>query len=94
MKKWMTLCSVVLFSLGMVTSVALSAEGKAEGKPQTVCPVMGGTVDKNLYADYKGKRVYFCCEACNEIFAKDPEKYIKMIEDEGVVLEKAPEEVK
>ena len=51
----------------------------------------GGKINKDLYTDYQGKRVYFCCAACIEPFNKDPEKYIKKLQDEGVVLEKAPD---
>ena len=29
---------------------------------QKICPVMAGPIDKNIYTDYKGKRVYFCCQ--------------------------------
>jgi YHS domain-containing protein len=58
--------------------------------PQTTCPVMGGKINKSLYADYEGKRVYFCCAGCPEQFKKDPAKYVKKLEDQGVTLEKAP----
>jgi YHS domain-containing protein len=45
---------------------------------QTVCPVMAGNpIDKNVFVEYKGKKVYFCCESCKADFGKDPEKYIK-----------------
>lgn len=27
------------------------------------------------YADYKGRRYYFCCESCPGVFKKNPEKY-------------------
>lgn len=27
------------------------------------------------FADYKGKRYFFCCEHCQEQFKKDPAKY-------------------
>jgi len=55
-----------------------------EGNPHKgFCPVMGGAVDyakadkdPTLYEDYKEKRYYFCCAACDEPFRKDPEKYI------------------
>jgi YHS domain-containing protein len=44
---------------------------------QTTCPVMeGNKIDKNVFVEYKGKKVYFCCEACKGEFEKDPEKYI------------------
>ncbi len=62
----------------------------AKGKAQTTCPVMGGKIDKKIFADHEGKRVYFCCDACPETFKKDPAKYIKKLEDDGVVLEKTP----
>ena len=28
---------------------------------QMTCPVEGGKIDKSVYVDYQGKRVYFCC---------------------------------
>ncbi len=59
-------------------------------KAQTVCPVMGDKIDRSLYADHMGKRVYFCCKMCPPKFEKDPMKYIKKLEAEGVTLEKAP----
>jgi YHS domain-containing protein len=44
---------------------------------QKTCPVMDGNpIDKNIFVEYKGKKVYFCCTACKEKFLADPEKYI------------------
>jgi len=43
---------------------------------QKICPVVAGPIDKNIYTDYKGKRVYFCCQGCKVEFEKDPEKYV------------------
>lgn len=65
---------------------------KTEVKAQTLCPVMGGAIDKKQFADHDGKRVYFCCPGCAVPFKKDPAKYIKKIEDGGVTLEKTPVE--
>ena len=62
----------------------------ADPKPQTTCPVLAGDVDKNVYADYKGKRIYFCCQGCDAEFNKNPEKYMKKLQEEGVTLEPAP----
>ncbi len=64
--------------------------GTAWAIPQENCPVMGGKINKSIYTDYNGKRIYFCCNACPEPFKKEPEKYIKKMEAEGVVFEKAP----
>ncbi len=46
---------------------------------QTVCPVMGGKINKDIFTEYKGKKVYFCCEACKPEFEKNPEKYISKL---------------
>ena len=55
------------------------AKAPAELKPQTTCPVMGGEIDKSVFADHEGKRVYFCCPGCISEFQKDPEKYLKKL---------------
>jgi YHS domain-containing protein len=43
---------------------------------QTVCPVMGGAINKEIFAEYNGKKVYFCCSDCVAEFKKNPEKYL------------------
>ncbi|MFC1737446.1 YHS domain-containing protein [Planctomycetota bacterium] len=52
-----------------VKEVALAIE-------QKTCPVMGGPIDKAVFTEYKGKKVYFCCPGCDVKFKVDPEKYI------------------
>ena len=59
-------------------------------KKQTNCPVMGGVVDKKLFVDAEGKRIYLCCEGCIAPVKKDPKKYIAKLEAEGITLEKTP----
>lgn len=58
--------------------------------PQTVCPVMGGAINKKLYVDSEGKRIYVCCPGCLATVRNDPAKYIKQLEGAGVVLDKVP----
>ena len=54
---------------------------------QTVCPVMGGHIDENLYVDVKGKRIYICCMACEDAIKAEPDKYIKKIEARGETVQ-------
>jgi len=55
----------------------LSNSVEAKKMLQTECPVMiGNKIDQNIYTDYKGKRVYFCCNSCKSAFGKKPEKYL------------------
>jgi len=72
----------------VLTAPAKPTEG---GGNQTFCSVMwGNPIDKSIYADSNGKRVYFCCNFCQTKFKENPEMYIKKLEDAGVTLEKAP----
>jgi len=75
--KKMTLTATLSFFL--VASLAVLALAA----PQTTCPVMGGKINKQLYVDYKGQRVYFCCMACPAEFKKNPEKYLQKLKDMG-----------
>ncbi len=59
-------------------------------KPQTICPVMGNKINKNLYVDYNGKRIYVCCKSCIDIVKKSPEKYLKILESENVKIAEIP----
>jgi len=88
----------MLFSSGYVWSQGDEGQHKehpdagqlAAKKTQTTCPVMGGTVNTNIYVDYDGKRIYFCCKACPVEFKKAPAKYIGKLEKEGITLDKIP----
>ena len=53
-----------------------TAKETAAAVEQTTCPVMGGAINKALFVEYEGKKVYFCCTGCEEQFKKEPEKYI------------------
>ncbi|MBL7154722.1 MAG: YHS domain-containing protein [Phycisphaerae bacterium] len=44
---------------------------------QTTCPIMGNPINKAVFTEYKGQKVYFCCAACIEKFKAEPEKYVK-----------------
>jgi YHS domain-containing protein len=57
---------------------AMAANDTAEDAvEQTTCPVMeGNPIDKTLFVEYKGKKVYFCCKECEGKFLADPEKYV------------------
>ena len=43
---------------------------------QTICPVMAGPINKDIFVEYEGKKVYFCCPDCKEKFEAEPEKFI------------------
>jgi YHS domain-containing protein len=62
---------------GMHENMAMQAEPAITAAlEQTTCPIMGGAIDKALFTEYQGKKVYFCCTGCKEKFDAEPEKYI------------------
>ncbi len=85
-REWIVAAMALVFALATLGI----GPATAERHPQEKCPVMGSPINKNIYVDYKGKRIYFCCPACPEEFKKNPDKYMKKLETEGVELENAP----
>jgi len=48
-------------------------------KGELICPVMKSVIasENNAvgFQDHEGKRYYFCCDGCPQVFKKDPEKW-------------------
>ncbi len=79
-------CLVSAFGYG-------AEEKKGENKAvkhQKTCPIMGGAINRKLFVDHKGKRIYVCCQGCIGVVKKNPEKYIKVLEAKGITLDKTP----
>jgi len=79
------LLALLVLALAVVTVVGCkkntsdepSAQSQTGEIEQTICPVMAGNpIDKNVFVEYQGKKVYFCCDDCKAKFNADPEKYI------------------
>ncbi len=85
MKRFLLALIMMIYALG---SLAQNQSLSTTGKAQSLCPIQGEKISKSLFVDYKGRRVYFCCSSCIADFKKDPDKYIKKLEADGVVLEK------
>jgi YHS domain-containing protein len=48
-----------------------------EAIEQKTCPIMDGNpINTDVFVEYQGKKVYFCCEACKAKFNADPEKFV------------------
>ena len=73
-----------------LTAFAAGSLWAADPKPQTICPVLGGNVDKTRLCRLPGQTHLLLLQGCDAEFKKDPEKYMKKLKDEGVTLEPAP----
>jgi hypothetical protein len=81
----------VLLVLAMTLACAANAKAadaskETPTKVQTKCPVMGNPIDKSLFVDKDGKRIYLCCPKCSSAVTKDFAKYAKQLEGEGIDL--------
>ncbi|GAB4317198.1 MAG: hypothetical protein Kow0059_10140 [Candidatus Sumerlaeia bacterium] len=46
----------------------------------TKCPVLTNEpVDRDIFVEYEGQRVYFCCNRCRRMFLETPEKYLAQL---------------
>ncbi|MBN1867754.1 hypothetical protein JW916_10720 [Candidatus Sumerlaeota bacterium] len=61
-----------------------------ELKPQETCPIMGSKIDKKLYVDANGYRIYVCCAACKAKVKEDPQKAIEKLKALGEAPEPRP----
>ena len=79
-KKLLTICLSMLVMCTVIWTAGCQKKSDepqvVESKEQTNCPVMDGAINKELFVEYKGEKVYFCCPGCEELFNKDPEKYV------------------
>jgi|SRR6056297_2532541 len=66
---------VAIMLLSMVTAVSAGE--------QTKCPVMGGEIDKSIYVEQDGKRIYMCCEGCREELEENFSKYEAKLKASG-----------
>ena len=67
----------------VITAFLVIGAYVAMAAQQTICPVMGNPINKNIYTDYNGKRVYFCCPPCPSRFKQHPEAYLQRLAQIG-----------
>ena len=86
MKNLRTVISLFLMvcfvSLPVVTQAA-EKTAKPKPYPLDTCSVSGeklGEMGKPYVMEYKGREIKFCCKSCVKDFNKDPEKFVKKLE--------------
>lgn len=72
---------LILSFLSFTVLLASAGHLAAQIAKNSFCPVMLRTrVKEKFYADYQGRKIYFCCRSCIKSFQKHPEKYLKNLE--------------
>lgn len=77
---------------GMMGHEEAENESNAVEIGNKICPVsgekVGGAMGDPVKFEYKGKIYNLCCAMCAKDFKKDPEKYVKIVEEEMKQYEK------
>ena len=73
-----------------VVKAAPAVEKAAVAKAQTLCPIEGAKIDKALFVDVEGSRIYVCCKDCIDKVKADSKAAMKKIADAGETCEKCP----
>jgi YHS domain-containing protein len=81
--------TMVCSALLLAGLAAYAAEEKAAFK--ATCPVSGKPALEDKTAEYKGAKVYFCCENCPKAFAKDTAKFATKANQQLVATGQATE---
>jgi len=84
-------CGVLVMASGIYSAQAEdNAQARAflvaatQNVDNKICPVTGEKIDEKIKAtyEYEGRIYNFCCVMCIDEFKKDPQKYIKKVEEE------------
>ncbi len=69
---------------------ALKHADEVEKTAQVLCPVSNEQINRSVWADYNGKRVYLHCKIARKSFHKTPEVYYKKLIEGNIALEDTP----
>lgn len=95
MKALRPLIAAILVASFLIPVCGLADDKKSDKlKPYTLktCIVSGdklGEMGDPYVYEYKGRQIKFCCKGCLKDFNKEPDKYIKKIEEAEAKAKKA-----
>ena len=76
--------AAVILLTGISSGLAADKSAKPKPYPLKTCVVSGeklGEMGKPVVYEYKGREIKFCCKDCIKDFKKDPDKYVKKLEE-------------
>jgi len=81
---------ILLFAVAAVAYPVISGDADSQESTQSICPVSSKEIDKNIYTNFEGQRIYFCSQASKEAFLKNPKIYLPnlILSDKGALINK------
>ena len=84
LKSGITAVLLTGFTCAALVSLADDKDSKLKPYPLQTCVVSGeklGEMGKPVVYEYKDREIKFCCKDCIKDFKKDPDKYVKKLEE-------------
>jgi hypothetical protein len=81
-------CTEQIGQQGNEPPEAATPADESAPKAQTKCPITGRPIDKTLFVEAEGYRIYVCCPACIDKVQGDPRAAAARIRDNGEEPEK------
>lgn len=88
---------IILFAALTSVSLLHADEKPLRDVKDMVCPVKategceGGycskKVKRDIFVEYEGRKVYFCCKGCVKVFEKDPKTFLKKTQEQWQVID-------
>lgn len=70
---------------------AAGGEGQGGMRLQTLCPIMKLPIDRELYRDFEGWRIYVCCPGCLDEVRRRAAEIVREHRERGIEFERVPE---
>jgi len=67
-----------------------ASQAAVEVKEQTLCPISGNEINKEIFVDFEGKRIFLAAEEAKAKFLEDPAMYVTKMVAEGITLADVP----
>lgn len=97
----LTVLGVAIFAAAATICYGQEIQPKSSPVPRSVahappkiakCPVTPSEdIDPEVFTEYEGKRIYFCCDRCRIKFLRDPAKYTAQLVSNSPAAEPTPE---
>ncbi len=88
--KRLIIIAISLAALLFTIAITSLVKNKNKLEPQKLCPVMDMEINKEVFLDYGGQRIFFCCNDCINKFKARPDAYLKKTRAPGSALASAP----
>ncbi len=86
----MSSCSEQENKTDKIEEIKTNSTNPSQLSIQTKDAISGKPISWNIYTDYEGKRIFFCCNGSKKDFKDNPQRYLTEFQKQGVSLTDTP----